>query len=523
MSRHLPFSSDGIRAMTRRDFLYRLGAVGGSSMVMGAMGALELVAAPAGPRPERVSAPPGTRVLVLGGGMSGLPAAYELMKRGYQVQVLEARDRVGGVNYSVRRGSRIEETGGETQVCDFDEGLYFNAGPWRIPAQHRAVLDYCRELGVALEVFINETDDGYLFVEGEEFGPLSGRRVRLREVKADLRGYTAELLAKAVDQGALDLPLSAEDRDRLVQYLVFEGYLDPATRSYGANDARGPGDPLDLSALLRSGHGNRFRSLGAATFGIQGPWFQPVGGMDRIPMAFARELGDRITLRAEVRSIRNLEDEVRVVYRDTATGREHEVVGDYCISCMPLSVLRGVEVNLSPELAQAVQDVNYSGSAKVGLQMRRRFWEEDDGIHGGPTHTNLPLGQFSFPSNDLFSKKGVVLGFYGNGSLTGLSDTPLVDLSNRERIEHVLHYGSRIHPQMRDEFETAFCAFWEKVPYSQGAYATGSRTLLPVLTKPDNRLYLGCAATSEAAAWLDGAIAAAWRTVESIHQRVMGG
>lgn len=523
MHRSRPPRPSGVLPLTRRDFLHRLGAVGGSSLVMGAMGAWELSAAPAGPRPRLWGRGDGVRVLVLGGGMSGLPAAYELMKHGYEVRVLEARDRVGGVNWSVRRGDRVAEIGGETQICDFDEGLYLNAGPWRIPAQHRAVLDYCRELGVALEVFINETNDGFVYAEGESLGPLSGRRLRMREVVADLRGHTAELLAKAVSQEALDLPLSQEDRERLLQYLVFQGYLDPGERTYRANDARGPGDPLDLAALLQSGHGNRFRSTGAATFGIQGPWFQPVGGMDRIPVAFARALGDRVTLRAEVRAIRNLEDEVRVVYRDTATGRDHEVTADYCISCIPLTVLRDVDHNLSPELAQAVAEVSYSGSAKVGLQMRRRFWEEDDGIYGGPTHTNLPLGQFSFPSNDLFSRKGIVLGFYGSGSLTGLSDRPLVELTNRERIEHVLHYGSRIHPQMRDEFETGFCAFWERIPYSRGAYATGSRGLLPTLTEPDNRFYLGCAATSTAAAWLDGAIAAAWRAVESIHERAMKG
>jgi monoamine oxidase len=509
-------------ALSRRGFLHRLGAVGGGTLVLGALNAWELMAAPAGPRPRFSGRGDGTRVVVLGAGMSGLVVAHELGKLGYDVRVLEARDRVGGVNWSVRRGDTLEETGGERQRCDFDDGLYFNAGPWRIPAQHTAVLDYCRELGVALEPFINENDDGYVFYEGDTLGPLSGCRMRMREVKGDLRGHTAELLAKAVDQEALDLPLTPEDRERLVQYLVFEGYLDSGERAYRGSNARGGGAPHELAALLQSGIGNRFRSLGAATFGFDGPWFQPVGGMDRIPAAFARELGDRITLGAEVRRIRRDEDGVRVAWRDAATGREEEFASEFCVSCVPLSILRNIDANLSPELSETVGLVNYSGTAKIGLQMRRRFWEEDDGIYGGPTLTNLPLGQFSFPSNDLFSRKGVVLGFYASGAIPGPDGRPLVDLSNAERVEHVLAHAGRIHPQMRGEFETAFCAFWTRVPHSEGAYASGTGSLLDRLERPDGRLVLGCAAVSRSAAWLEGAVSAGWKAVESVHGMAQG-
>jgi monoamine oxidase len=523
MTDPVPSRHPAPRPLTRRRFLHRLGAAGGSALVLGALNAWELMAAPAGPRPSFRGGGGGTRVLVLGAGMSGLVTAFELARMGFDVRILEARERVGGVNWSVRRGDHVTELGGETQRCDFDEGLYFNAGPWRIPAQHTAVLGYCRDLGIPLEPFINENDDGFVFFEGETLGPLSGRRMRMREVKGDLRGHTAELLAKAVNQEALDLPLQPEDREALVRYLVVEGYLEAGDLGYRGSSARGPGDPHDLAALLQTGIGNRFRSLGAATFGFDGPWFQPVGGMDRIPAAFARELGDRVTLGAEVRRIRSGDHDVRVAVRDTASGREEEHVADVCVSCLPLSVLRGIDANLSPELAETVGLVNYSGTAKVGLQMRRRFWEEDDGIYGGPTLTNLPLGQFSFPSNDLLSRKGIVLGFYGSGALEGPGGAPLVELSNGDRVEHVLAHAGRIHPQMRNELETAFCTFWSRIPYSEGAYAGGSASLLPQLERTDGRLVLGCAAVSRSAAWLEGAVAAAWRAVEAVQAMTQGG
>ena len=512
----------GVRPMTRRDFLLRLCAVGGSSAVLGALGALDLMAAPAGPRPVLSGRAPGTRVLVLGGGISGLTAGYELEKLGYEVQLVEARDRVGGVAWSIRRGDDVVESDGRRQRCAFDKGEYFNAGPWRIPSTHTGILEYCRELGVSLEYFVNANDAGYLYYEGEDLGPLSGRRVRMAEVKADLRGHAAELLAKTMDQGALDLPLSREDQERFVEYLVFEGYLDSEDRVYRATGATDDErDPLDLSALLQSGFGNRFRSVDAGMFGFRGPWFQPVGGMDQIPLAFARALEGRISFGTEVRAIRQTEDEVRVQVQNRSSGRDEELAADYCLSCLPLSVLRELDVDLSPDLDELVAAVSYSGSAKVGLQMRRRFWEEDDGIYGGPGLTNLPLGQFSYPSNGFNSEKGVLLGFYGNDELAGEDGRPLLELSERERIEHVLSYAGRFHPQMREEYETGVSVLWRKIPYSNGAYAIGTRPFVDALTEPAGRIYLGCAAVSGSPAWLDGAVSGAWTQVEKLHRRVM--
>ena len=94
---------------------------------------------------------------------------------------------------------------------------------------------------------------------------------------------------------------------------------------------------------------------------------------------------------------------------------------------MPLSVLAGVDVNLSPEMMEAVRATTYSNSAKMGLAMKRRFWEEDDQIFGGHLYSNLPLGEFSYPSHDYFSKKGVLLGLYANGPVGDLLDQPVKD------------------------------------------------------------------------------------------------
>ena len=503
--------------LTRRTFLEQFGFVGGSALVMSAMRSWDLMAAQAGPRPALSGRPNGTKVIVLGAGISGMTVAYELGKLGYNVSILEARDRVGGVNWTIRRGTSHTELGpgGVTQVCNFDEGLYLNGGPWRLPHWHTGVLGYCKELGVPLEVFINEAEASYFYFEGDDIGPLANRRIRLREVKADMLGYTCELLAKAINAETLHLPLTTEDKEKLVTFLVSEGYLDSADSAYRKNSARGPGDPHDFRALLQSGFGNRIRSVITGTG--QAPMFQPVGGMDQFPKGFQRKLGDKITFGAEVVSIRQTNDDVKVVWKNVKTGATREVTADYCVACLPLIVLSRLDVNLSPETMAAMKATPYSPNAKMGLQMKRRFWEEDDRIFGGHLYSNLPFGDFAYPSGGLFGNKGVLLGFYGNGRMAGVVDMPV-----KGRIEHVLTHASKVHPQIRAEYETGYCVWWEKVQYSLGATAGGgSADRLAVLGKPDNRIFLGCAAVSGNGGWQEGAVAAAWKQVTQLHERVM--
>src|SRR3981081_876179 len=119
---------------TRRDFLQRVAQAGGYRATYLTIQALGLTGRGASPRPLALErgAQHGTKVVVLGAGMAGLSAAYELGKAGYDCTVLEARDRVGGRNWTIRRGATLATTDGTRQVCEFDEGLYWNAGAARL-------------------------------------------------------------------------------------------------------------------------------------------------------------------------------------------------------------------------------------------------------------------------------------------------------------------------------------------------------------------------------------------------------
>ena len=518
MNRHRSAAS----ALTRRGFLEQLGAIGGSSLVMSAMTSWDLMAGSAGQRPELTGRPAKAKVLVLGGGLSGLVVGYELGKLGYDYQMLEARERVGGLQWTVRKGSAHTEAGGERQVCTFDEGQYINVGPWRIPHSHHGVLNYCKELDVPLQVFLNESDASYFFYEGTAAGSLSNKKIRLREVKADLAGQVNELLIKAIDQQKLDAPLTPEDQKRLTNYLIGQGYLDSNTRTYKAFANRGEGDPHQLAALLQAGFGNRLRSVPAIEGTTAAPMFQPVGGMDQIARGFHRAMGaKRITFNAEIQSVHQSDTGVKVTYLDTRSGKQTEVAADYVVCCLPLNLVATLDINVSSAMMEAIKAVNYSNSAKVGLAMKRRFWEEDDGIFGGHLYSNLPLGEFSYPSNDYMTTKGVLLGLYANGPVGNLLDQTVA-----ARIEHVLMHASKVHPQIRTEFESAYAVWWKKVKYNMGGYASGrNETRRQLLSKVDNRILLGSAAVTPHSEpdWQEGAVSAGWQALKLVHERAMRG
>src|SRR5690349_2321523 len=158
---------------TRRDFLTRLAHAGGYSAAFVTMQHLGLLPALAS-EASTVDLPPdagkGIRVVILGGGIAGLVSAYELGKVGFQCTVLEARDRPGGRNWTVRNGTMVEFTDGTRQTAKYaSSDSYFNAGPARLPAVHKTMLAYCKELGVALEVFVN-TNRSSLLVSDTAFG-----------------------------------------------------------------------------------------------------------------------------------------------------------------------------------------------------------------------------------------------------------------------------------------------------------------------------------------------------------------
>lgn len=504
--------------LTRRTFIERIAATSGVGLAYEAMRGLDLLAAQRPGTFELQGQVNGVRVVVLGGGLAGLTAAYELGKMGYKCQVLEARNRPGGRAHTIRRGTVSEEEG-SSQTCNFDEGLYFNPGPMRIAYHHTTTLHYCRELQVPVETFSVSADSQYLYQT--KAAGLTGRRVRLREVRSDLDGYIAELLSKSVSQHALDQTLTKDDAEKLLEYLKSVGALS-AEMKYTGSPLRGPDEgatsrgpgakftPLPLSEIL----GSRAGYYVALGFEYQPTMLQVVGGTDRLPQALAARVKDKITYQAVVKQIRQSANGVSVVYTDAA-GREHKAEADYCICALPLNLLGDVDTDFPDEVKQAAASVPYAAAGKMGLQFKRRFWEEDDQIFGGASKTDMEISQIVYPSHGYLSKKGVLVGYY----LQGGQGRTIGERAPAERQALALEQGAKIHPQYPSEFETAFSVAWHKVKFSKGSWSSTSANARRVLTQPERRVYFA-GDHLNLNAWMQGAFESARETVKALHTRV---
>jgi monoamine oxidase len=505
-----------------------LGQVGGAVAVQGALGALGLGQAEAKEpfAPERSERARGRKVLVLGSGISGMTAAYELGKLGYDVTVLEAQDRPGGRCFSIRRGVKVTDTGGETQACDFDAGQYYNCGPARIPGFH-VTLDYCRELGVPVEFMSNRNPDGWVHTSK---GPLAGKRMRQKEVEGDQDGYVAELLAKAVGAKALDAEMSEQDRAALLDYLTKFGALEKDGRYAGSAHLRGwsrpptasedageAGPRLDRGALLAKALG--YRAFYATSPHQEPAMLQIVGGTDQLAHGFARKLGRRVQLSSPVRSIQQDERGVRVLYG--AAGKEKEARAEFAVCALPLTVLRTLETDFPPELKSAIANVKYHSAGKIGLQFGRRFWEEDDKIFGGMSWTDQTITQIMYPSTGMLGKKGVVVGYYAFREQA----LELQAMPHKQRLATALAQGEALHPNYRQHLESAFSVAWGKMPWQLGSWADwgeGDEPRPPSfaqLNQPAGRVHLAGDALTWQSGWMAGAIHSGRRAVLAIHQR----
>jgi monoamine oxidase len=535
-------------ATSRRDFLRGVGRAGGYSaafLVMQGMGLMEASAVQAAPVKAAPGSGKGVKVVILGGGIAGLVSAYELQALGYECTLLEARQRPGGRNWTVRGGDPVTFLDGTTQTCSWDPGNYQNFGPARLPSVHLTMLGYCKKLGVPLEVEVNMSRSALLQNDNAN----GGRPMVLRQAENDTRGHVSELLEKTINQGALDQDLSKEDRERMLSFLETYGPLDDAGKYRGSDRAgysqmAGAGDqtgvlnqPIDMHTLLEEDYWQGI--LFDEQFDMQATMFQPVGGMDRIPDAFGKALGRVVKYDSPVTEIRKTAKGVKVGYMSHGSAKAIEA--DYCICAMPLTILKKTPNDFSGPYKKVIDECTYASAYKIAWESRR-FWEQDYNIYGGLEFVKVGCSPIWFPSAGMFTERGVLVSGY-----TEESRTPLDAMTIPQKFEESRKSIERLHPGHGKELEKPMYVSWGKIPHNEGSwirtYGPGQERDRPGLTRqtgdqrspaaarmhtnpgyetliePDGPIIFAGDHVSHLVAWQEGAALSALRAVEQVNDK----
>lgn len=496
--------------LTRRQFLRRLGIAGGGILSLSLLHDLEAFAKPQTPR----------KIIILGAGLAGLCAAYELQKLGHDVTVLEA-DR--------------KHIGGRTRTLRFEDGLYGEAGAMRIPTNHTLTRHYVKEFNLPLRRFVQSNPLAYYFARGQ--------RLRIRDVARlnafyDLKGTETTKTPDSLWAASIGQVLNSLNADEKAQ-LSAEEFTAQRLRELDGLSLRQVFEQAGLSQeaieLLATTYNMETSLDTAATEAIREEYLQVwslgfdeiVGGTDRLATAFASQLKRPVMRGCEVVGIEQnaLAKRVAAIYREN--GKLKRIEGDWLICTIPLPVL--ARLNIDPLFSggkmRAIRELNYDSSTKVLAVCNRRFWETEDGIYGGGTTTDLVTGTTYYPSDNAVAHDakvsqgpGIMLASY----TWGLPARRLAALSPAQRHATTLQHVGRIHPQLHQQGIIRRMASWswDNFEWSSGAFAwflPGQHSSLHRhLISPEGRVLLAGEHASLTHTWMQGALESALNAIQHI-------
>jgi len=457
-------------------------------------------------------------VTVIGAGIAGLVAGYELEQLGYEVQVLEASRRIGGRIYTYRFSNDPDAPVAEL-------------GAMRIPTKHSHTLRYIERLGLGDEVrpfkSLLADENAFLSTERGYVRLRDAPHALLAELRAGLphNGYSDETLLFGA---GLSLVVEAiapppvrhglrEDLNRCLLDLVDELDLRPCV-----------GDPntgrIDLHGVFA-----RYPHLRDACSGDLNSFLDDIltetspelvrvrGGMDRIVRRLSRRIHGAILCRRQVFALEVGPEAVRIQSRegDRIVTRH----SDYVVCTVPFSVLRSMRLSgVSQDKADLIRDVQYVPATKVALYCREPFWQSS-GIKDGASCPGGRIRQTYYPPVDGDPALGAVL----LASYTIGDDANVLGrLAASARHSAIVTELGEMHPELLRPgmVVRAASVAWGQYKWSRGGCAVRwgkdaatceiERTCV---SQPEGRLFFAGEHCSSRPAWIDGAIESAKEAV----------
>ncbi|HMV82360.1 MAG TPA: FAD-dependent oxidoreductase [Blastocatellia bacterium] len=447
------------------------------------------------------------KVIVLGAGLAGMVAAYELIQAGHDVTVLEARTRSGGRVWTLRD--------------DYPEGIYAEAGATNVFDNHAWTMKYLKLLGVALEPMESSS--------GAALYHLRGKRVLLKqgnpvdwplELRADEKGrsraelwskYVAPVLRELGDLESVGWPpasLNRFDRISFTEFLRQQGASPGATEILKLGLADQLGDGADTTSALNLLREAALRATLKQAFFIR-------GGSDTFTKAFAAKLGDRIHYGLPAMRIEQNARGVRITCRQADS--HQNFAADYLICAIPFSVLKTVEVSpgFSTTKQQVIAQLGNTSVVRVFLQTRRRFWL-DEGLTGSAT-TDLPIMTAYDKAHYLPGTRGMLEAY-----VAGEKARKLAAMTAAERLALTVKQLEQCLPGLAQHYEGGASVCWDQEEWSRGAYAWFKpgqmETWLPHFASPEGRVHFAGDHLSPWPGWMNGALQSGYRAAREVSQ-----
>jgi len=485
--------------MDRRHFLRASGF-----MAAGLLWSPEFTFSRTDQRPERRGPP--KKVIVVGAGLAGLSAAYEMTQAGHDVTVLEAQLRPGGRVLTLRE--------------PFSDGLYAEAGASSFADTHDLTLKYVQLFHLPLDPDLSNDLAFLHYRRGKRITAKPGEEVDWSQVynltpeekelgrSGRTRKYVEPAVKEIGDPAASDWPLDAltkYDQMTYAEFLRSQGASSEAialmTGQFLFGD--GPDTVSALAPLRDTPHQRKARN-----------WYSIRGGNDLLPKAFAERLKDKIRYGSPMVRLEHDAQGVRVVFLHA--GLHESITGDRLICAIPFSVLRGLEISppFSPEKQRAITQLPYFSAAIISLQAKSRFWVEQ-GLNGSAA-TDLPIGGVGNVTDMQPGPRGILRSYSG-----GPQARQICGMKESDRISFVLEQMEKVFPGIRENFEGGVSKCWDEDPWARGAsswYKPGQMTeLWPHIARPEGRVHFAGDHTSPYIRWMQGALHSGTRVAREIN------